>query len=402
MPRDERLLIENFGPIHTADLAIRDLTVFVGPQASGKSLAAQLLYYMRGMEELLPGPAIQDELDVEEQAVPVAKRSPEQEALSYWLGGSIRRFVATAENPESVIRWWPKQAPGDTSNRLQLVRSHTIADMRVPSISATYQKHARGSREHQIYIPAGRTLFSMVSPSTALQLISQKKIDWPGFIVLFYKKLSDIIEAFSVGRRTIIQNDYIGTKLVEALRCRLVFMDDKVRLALESNPNQSRGRLLLDPLRAASGQMETWPFVAVVQEALAMPKAQRRIFFEEPEAHLHPTAQRALLDVVAALTNRKQRFVLTTHSPYVIYAINNYLLARQVLDKGRTLPSPELEQTALRPDQVAAYRFTTDGQVESLFDEETGLLKTSELDDPAAALSATFSELQDALFEDDK
>lgn len=39
-----RLSAENFGPIATADVELRPLTVFVGPSASGKSYLAKLLY----------------------------------------------------------------------------------------------------------------------------------------------------------------------------------------------------------------------------------------------------------------------------------------------------------------------------------------------------------------------
>ena len=52
-PREEYLQIRNFGPIHEADITIRDLTIFVGPQATGKSLAAQALYFLRRVEKLL-------------------------------------------------------------------------------------------------------------------------------------------------------------------------------------------------------------------------------------------------------------------------------------------------------------------------------------------------------------
>lgn len=43
MPTHERLSIRHFGPVQQAEIAPRNLTVFVGPQASGKSLVAQLL-----------------------------------------------------------------------------------------------------------------------------------------------------------------------------------------------------------------------------------------------------------------------------------------------------------------------------------------------------------------------
>jgi energy-coupling factor transporter ATP-binding protein EcfA2 len=39
----KQLKIENFGPIHQADVYFGDLTLLVGPQASGKSIFVQLL-----------------------------------------------------------------------------------------------------------------------------------------------------------------------------------------------------------------------------------------------------------------------------------------------------------------------------------------------------------------------
>ena len=41
--RQRRLKVENFGPIKHADIMFGSLTVFVGPQATGKSILLQLL-----------------------------------------------------------------------------------------------------------------------------------------------------------------------------------------------------------------------------------------------------------------------------------------------------------------------------------------------------------------------
>ena len=51
-----RLQLKNIGPITSADIRFGDLTVFVGPQASGKSIALQLL------KLLLDRGHIQDEM----------------------------------------------------------------------------------------------------------------------------------------------------------------------------------------------------------------------------------------------------------------------------------------------------------------------------------------------------
>ena len=53
---EEHLIIRDFGPIREAKIAVRDLTILVGPQATGKSLAAQALYFLREVDALSPFP----------------------------------------------------------------------------------------------------------------------------------------------------------------------------------------------------------------------------------------------------------------------------------------------------------------------------------------------------------
>ena len=39
----ERLIVKNFGSIHDASITFGDLTLFLGPHASGKSILLQLI-----------------------------------------------------------------------------------------------------------------------------------------------------------------------------------------------------------------------------------------------------------------------------------------------------------------------------------------------------------------------
>lgn len=91
------------------------------------------------------------------------------------------------------------------------------------------------------------------------------------------------------------------------------------------------------------------------------------------------------------------RFLLTTHSPYILYAINNFLMAHKVLDADRALPAGVPPETALRPEQVAAYCFSADGTVHDIMDTKVGLIDEDELDRVADELGATFTRLQERL-----
>jgi hypothetical protein len=51
----------------------------------------------------------------------------------------------------------------------------------------------------------------------------------------------------------------------------------------------------------------------------------------------------------------------------------------------------------LQPEQVAAYRFATDGTIHDIMDTEVGLIDENELDHVADELGATFTRLQEQL-----
>lgn len=105
---------------------------------------------------------------------------------------------------------------------------------------------------------------------------------------------------------------------------------------------------------------------------------------EEPEAHLHPEAQRVIADVLVELANAGVRVIATTHSDIILEQIGNFIHAdkipqAKVLDKqakGRTLSK----------DRASVYRFDEPERGKGVavraipFDEETGILTKDHLD----------------------
>lgn len=412
MPTRENLQIKNFGPIRQADIEVRDITVFLGPQATGKSLAAQVLYFMRGIEELLipdswGGGRIPGDGYIARQEL-AGKVSA---LLANWLGhGGI-------SYKETFINWLITSERTSREDRLEL--SNQIGSGEQARVNQSLASRVEAGfklsnvilpiSEEQVYLPAGRVLYSFIPPSLGMFLLSprmRQDAHWPGYINVFYQKLGSALqELHQLSKKTNfapIVDESLQDRIFQVMKGRLSFPDpDRISLSIKDRFAEEEGfsrSFGLNPLKLASGQMEQWPFWTLVTAALAEP-GNTRIFFEEPEAHLHPTAQTSLVETIADLAHKNLRFVLTTHSPYVIYALNNFLMAQQVIDADANLPEKMLNATALRSDQVSAYRFTNEGNVESIVDPETGLIKTDELDDPAGRLNRTFSELQEALLE---
>src|SRR5690625_245715 len=61
----EKLSIENFGGLRSIEIDIRNINILIGPQASGKSVVAKLLYFFKSFPNQIVK-SILDELDESE------------------------------------------------------------------------------------------------------------------------------------------------------------------------------------------------------------------------------------------------------------------------------------------------------------------------------------------------
>jgi len=78
------------------------------------------------------------------------------------------------------------------------------------------------------------------------------------------------------------------------------------------------------------------------------------VFIEEPEAHLHPRAQRLIARLIARAVNELGKtVVLTTHSDYILYTINNLIALSMNVERAESLGFHKGE--ALNPEDVAVY-----------------------------------------------
>jgi predicted ATP-binding protein involved in virulence len=99
--------------------------------------------------------------------------------------------------------------------------------------------------------------------------------------------------------------------------------------------------------------------------------AEAVVMIDEVDLHLHPSwQQRVLADLLRTFSNTQ--FILTTHSPFVVEALNNHLKR----DKLGSHPTQDEEIDNLIPlgsDKVRAY-LLENGKEQPLIDEETGLV----------------------------
>lgn len=128
-------------------------------------------------------------------------------------------------------------------------------------------------------------------------------------------------------------------------------------------------------------------------------------FIEEPEAHLFPIQQKAMMEAIVTTFNAQKgnQVLLTTHSPYTLTVLNNLIAAwkgAHLKETGELNPATADEiakvipqPTWLNPAQVGAY-YVADGGITSIM-TETGLIGENELDSASEVIMEDFDEIMD-------
>lgn len=120
--------------------------------------------------------------------------------------------------------------------------------------------------------------------------------------------------------------------------------------------------------RASSGHREIAPLILTLKYGLI---ENAMLIMEEPEAHLHPDAHSIITRALARLSQFSE-VLITTHSVYILDEISNLIK----LNELNSMEKKELgyeEWEGIVPDDVGIYFFSFDGKVKSLEITEEGI-----------------------------
>jgi hypothetical protein len=375
------------GPIQPCAVEIRPFTVLVGKQGTGKSLLSQILYFFENLPYLaayygaaltrganMPRPPTAGLLlshalnNLRSSGQPLSTFVDEATRLSWEPGNGDHRLSLSLLRQRGTLLGKP----------LRRVRYRLDAALRA---LVTRARTAPLPRHEAIFIPAERVLYSQASGPTTFQLLSLPST------LLFFADLLQLaaktVSTWDGGEPDTDEARWIARLAETALAGRATYRNDVWRWNVQRGKRALRFRIDM----ASSGQRANWPLVVLSQVLFSWRKTGQvapptTIYVEEPEIHLHPEAQVAMVKLLAFLVNHGFRVVVTTHSLTVLYALNNLVLASSL---GRApherIPEPEAR---LSPGAVAAYALEPDGTVHDIVDRETGFLSEVELGQVAA------------------
>ena len=350
----ERIRARNIGPVKEADITFGDLTVFVGPQATGKSIVLQLL------KLLVDKPAIHKTM----RRFSLAQRGREGSFFDLYFG-------------EGMASIW---AEGESS----LFRGRS----RKPTDLMAYSRAGRSDDpETMFYIPAQRVMSlrdGMTRP------FSDYRAGDPFVLRDFSEKLHGIVQnEIGLDEDVFPRRNRLAAVLRKPLEEHIFG-----GFALRTDTSGHQGRLVLKQdtsgalpyLVWSAGQREFVPLLLGLYWLLPPAATPRRddlnwVVIEEPEMGLHPNGIGAVLNLVMELRLRGYRICLSTHSPHVLDIIwalrffqENGGQARDVLKllglaskkKTRKLAGAALTSV------LRTYYFARDGRVRDISDLDPG------------------------------
>lgn len=432
----EKLVITNFLSIEHAEIEIKKINLFIGPQAQGKSLISKLIYFFKEypqsvVQEIYLG--LRTEEEFKKFAVArFEKIFPKYtwKNLEFCIKYSNKYYSILINNRllDSDLKSKPKYALTLTYDPIFLLAFDNQKNLMEKSwaeislfskntlVNSLFSVNKNPYIEEIFYIPAGRSFFANLDKSIFSLLGSDVKID--NFLMLFGKTYEKTRESITLeyDRFDDLDNASYHEKKpgLDNLVKNLIGGDYLFENGQDWIAND-KGRIRL--VDASSGQQESLPMVIILSNEPYLfvhnyskgirHRYANHFIIEEPEAHLFPIAQNEIVLLIANAYNHlkghKQpdssinSFTIATHSPYILTAFNNLIQAGNVaasknyqdLDALRAVV-PESEWVDF--NDVTAY-VVNNGTVKSILNQELKLIDANMIDEVSDHLADKFREL---------
>ncbi len=343
MQRMEHLKVKSFGPIEDADVHFGDLTLLIGPQASGKSIFVQLLKLLIDKNNI--------------------RKTLEQYSI---IWGKDADMILDFYFGEGMSKIWR------TNSEVELDDKAYSKSFLLPSKTGRIGKTTK-FEETLFYIPAQRILS-----------VSDGR---PKNFMEFDVSTPYVLRHFSETLRQLLQNGMgkvesifpINNRLKEPLRRSFndsIFHDGKV--IMDERTGQKKLRMQVEGMSVpfmtwSAGQKEFMPLLMGFYWLCPPSKVSRKdnykyVVIEEPEMGLHPQAIKSVILQVIDLLSRDYKVIISTHSPVLLefaWAFNLLQKSKvnddalfDLFEMKKTAPTKRLFENILTKKKINTFYFS--------------------------------------------
>ena len=398
-----KLEIVKFGPIENSIFDIKDVNIFIGESATGKSIITKLIYISNTFIRFIISKGTKDSNTL--NTIQNLKESFRNSYFNifkdtyknfnftfYYTEEKFVRFTHSNKSQYKVefsdeLKREIETAYTNFKKRFENLEQNNIeSDSMLPSIYGLllFQEIKKVfTKDNYIYIPAGRSFFTMLSKNIFSIIENGVEIDY--IFTQFGGLFQNAKKEFENLNKKISKKDllFIENRYKELLKGTYAFEDDEDRIYINKDE-------FLPLNQISSGQQELLPALLILLSVLNS-KTSTTIIFEEPEAHLFPKDQQRLIELLIYILNHTQsgnRLIITTHSPYILSVLNNLIYAGKLKSKSID------ENLYLHFENISAYSLSSN-KAKSILNKENNLIDANYIDDVSNDIANIFDKLLD-------
>lgn len=415
--------IENFGAIKKVSIDLdKNMQVFIGAQASGKSTICKVIYFCRKVRDYL--------LDFLMDSDQFYHNHP-NEYYNNFLKFLTKQFMGCFGTTKHMERFFIKyefdnnyiQIKLNQDGYVRFTFSLRLKEAIIKSIDemtnilnernnliygdemfSVFDKFSVinllkiqikklvydifNDRMDIIYIPAGRSLLASMSEQLHGFSITDMDLTMQEFINLisstkskFGNKIPEMVVNYTKTVKGQINNaatDSAYHLVKQILKADYISENDGEKIYYDENH-------WVKLMYGSSGQQEAL-WILMIAFAVILENKKSFIVIEEPEAHLFPIAQKEIINLISLLVNTTDsQIIITTHSPYILTSLNLLLYSGKIENSKKVQSEPTIIPKSFRlaRDKFASYMIENKDNnvtIRSLLDKESGLIDTNYID----------------------
>ena len=384
----EKLIVKNFGPIKEAEIDLTKFVVFIGDTSTGKSVLGKLISIFRdfnfnfNFEIGMFRKALIDfniNFDFEKSdfefiqtnsntSIKISKGNffkIETGKISYSDEENVvfNDYIATLNNMNKAANTFENGIPKVVFTE---ITKNEFIEMKK---SLNYYE--------PIYFPAERILNSIIGNS--ISGLWANNVALPNYFKNFAAK-------YEVARKEIKNANY------DKFGFDYSFENGEDKIQFENNK--------LSLSQASSGVQSLIPLLVLFDYSLLPSefRLDKSFLIEEPELNLYPIKQKQIVEyVVSKINQTNDKLIITTHSPYILSALDTLMLAKNTFNENPDLKDEisaiVSEDKWLDYNDISVYEVRNDGKVYSIKNEEFKSIDTNAIDSVSDIIMEEFDKL---------